>query len=223
MKEAWEYGKAHKEHPIELEECWEVGGHKFHCTDLHQWDSNPFGDSLDFAYVDPPWNQSAIQGYYTKAGRAEQANFEDFTGHLCMLLASVKHDVFLEIGKQQLSFLTRKVQESGGEVLNIWNTTYYQDRPSHLLRVGWNDPILDGLDLEGMDDNKTPAGVAQAIAQVKSGATLYDACTGLGTTTLAAISFGLNFVGTELHPHRLAWAIKLAFEVTGGPVNKVNL
>jgi len=45
--------------------------------------------------------------------------------------------------------------------------------------------------------------------------TLFDACTGKGLTTQAALQTGLRFVGTELHPRRLAWAIKRAANYTG--------
>ena len=225
-KTRWLYGDAHESYPIKLNECWTIGDHEFYCVTLHDLNELPSAKEIDYAYVDPPWNQSNIQSFYTKAEREELAYFRKFIPHLCKLLSAVKDDVFLEMGKQELQYLIREVEKSGGEVLDTWNITYYRKSPCYLLRVCWGTPQLTdsihaGLDFEGMDEEYTPAHVAQAIAKISvkedptNRPTLFDACTGRGLTTQAALQAGLQFIGTELHPRRLAWAIKRASNYTG--------
>jgi len=216
----WSYGDVHKDYPIQLGERWAVGNSEFICVDLNTLDEAPF-PSVDYCYVDPPWNQSAMQSYYTKAGRSDKADFKGFIPHLFRLLSAVKYDVFIETGKQQLKFLQAEIQRSGGNTINVWNTTYYETRPCFVVRAYWNEHNLESLDLEGMDDGMTPYAVAQAVAEIDSGSTIYDACTGMGLITAATVVNGLRFVGTELHPYRMAWAIKKAVELTGLPAERV--
>ena len=225
-KKKWLYGDAHESYPISRNEIWSVGDYEFKCVNLYDIDKIPFNGNIDYAYLDPPWNQTNLQSFHTKAELSQWVSFRKFIPHLCNLLSEVKHDVFIEMGKQRLGFLMQEIEKSGGEVLNVWNITYYKKRHCRLVRACWGTPqltdsIYAGLDFEGMDDEKTPLHVARAIAKItvmedpENRPTLFDACTGKGLTTQAALQTGLRFVGTELHPRRLAWAIKRAANYTG--------
>lgn len=231
-KKRWLYGDAHESYPIMPNECWAVGEFEFKCANLYDLDEIPFKGDIDYAYVDPPWNQTNLQSFHTKAELTKWVSFRKFIPHLCKLLSKVKHDVFIEMGKQRLTFLIQEIEKSGGEVLDVWDIKYYKKRDCHLVRACWGTPqltdsIYAGLDFEGMDDEDTPLAVARAIARIsvqedpKNRPTLFDACTGKGLTTQAALVTRLRFVGTELHPRRLAWAIKRAANYTGhSPVNR---
>ena len=227
MVKAWQYGDAHESYPIEVSEGWAVGEHLFICADIHTGSGQAtlahFIDTPDYAYVDPPWTQGVFQGFYTKAGYSDKVNFLSFLETLCYTLVDVRYDCFIEMGKDNVEQLIQLIESSHGEIVNHSFITYYNDRPCRLLQAVWGEMTLLTLnEMSGLDDAITPFKAAKLIrAKAGTGATLFDPCAGKGLTAKAAIQEGLNFIGVELHPRRLAWAIKYAVEATGEPARRI--
>ena len=134
-------------------------------------------------------------------------DFHKFMRRLISIAKQTRGPVYIEMGKQNVNILADMIEESGGIVLNIWDVTYYRKHPSKLARAIWGDfPYNKDIDFSDLDDDDTPY---EAIAKepLKPDAIVFDSCTGRGLTCRAAYSNKKKFMGTELHPRRLAVAI----------------
>lgn len=83
--------------------------------------------------------------------------------------------------------------------------------------------FMDTADYAYVDPPWTQGVFQGFYTKAGPGATLFDPCAGRGLTAKAAIQEGLNFIGVELHPRRLAWAIKYAVEATGERAERVGV
>mgnify|MGYP003136324766 FL=1 len=204
----WKYGTAWEDYPIELGQVWEINDHRVRAGDLMDGDSFDWvlSQEADFMYVDPPWTQSLISGFYTKAGKQGQApDFWQFMGRVVEVASRVRCDSWIEMGNQNIERLKSLVESRGGSVMADWDVTYYKKHPSRLLQVSWGQPKVIGLDLGGLDDDLTPFKVCEALP---SRSRVLDVCAGRGRTAMAAVSQEHTFIGLELHPRRLAHAVQ---------------
>jgi hypothetical protein len=122
-------------------------------------------------------------------------------------LAAGTRAVYVEISERWLNALLPAL-EAAWPAIQVWPITYYANRPSCLVRAGLS-PVA--LDFAGLDDAFTP--FAAMIAERPS--SVYDPCSGLGTTAIAAVTAGATFVGGELHPRRAAVVIERLARLTG--------
>ncbi len=210
MVKTWEYGTVWEDYPIEAGQVWEIGQHRVRAGDL--MDDEAFAWTLeqepDFMYVDPPWNQSNISSFFTKAGRRGLApDFWQFMGRVVEVASRVKYSSWIEMGNQNIDRLKALVENRGGVVLEDWKVTYYKKHPSRLIEVMWNEPTIEGLDLNGVDDSETPFKVCSLLPAASK---VLDVCAGKGLTAEAALRHGHTFIGLELNPRRLAHTIKKA-------------
>ena len=207
------YGNAHEEFPIEKD--WAIGENRFRVGDImaeedFQW---AVSQDADFMYVDPPWNQSNISSFFTKAGKQGLApDFWQFIDRLLGLMTHVKHDSFIEMGNQHVDRFATAASEMGFKTIGAWKITYYGTRPCSLLQVCKNESKVTGLNLNGLDDAQTPFEVCNSMPE---NSRVMDACTGLGATPIASVATGNRFSGLELNPRRLANAIKGVSETLG--------
>ena len=204
----WEYGKVWEDYPIEVGQVWEIGDHRVRAGDLMDDDAFEWvlNQDADFMYVDPPWNQALISGFYTKAGRrGEGPDFWEFMERVVEVARSVKYTAWIEMGNQNIDRLKALVETRGGTVTDDWAVTYYRTHPSRLIQVSWNDYVVLGLALYGVDDGMLPYRVCEALP---TGSRVLDVCAGRGLTAKAALKSGHTFIGLELHPRRLAHAIQ---------------
>jgi len=208
MVKTWNYGAIWEDYPIEVGQVWKIGQHRIRAGDL--MDDEAFEWALsqeaDFMYVDPPWTQSLISGFYTKAGKqGEGPNFWKFMERVVEVASRVKYRAWIEMGNQNIDRLKTLVEARGGVVLEDWAVTYYKKHPSRLIEVLWHDPISHELDLNGVDDGETPFKVCSLLPV---GSKVLDVCAGKGLTAEAALRYGHTFIGLELNPRRLAHSIK---------------
>jgi hypothetical protein len=207
----WRYGDAGDKWKVKDGDVWVAGGNVLVCGDIEKIPIQRLFEKFgtpDLTYVDPPWNKGNLKSFFTKAGfKGAEVDFHKFIRRLIAIVKRTHGPVYIEMGKQNIYTLAVVIKESGGEVLNIWDVTYYRKHPSKLVRAIWGDfPYNKDIDFSDLDDDDTPY---EAIEKepLKPGAIVFDACTGRGLTCRAAYSNKKKFMGIELHPRRLAVAI----------------
>ncbi len=206
----WTYGEAGDEYPVQPGDVWRVGHHVLGCADLETGQVAKFvgeyGRHPEIAYVDPPWNQGNARSFRTKAAVSRAVDFDLFLASLVDAVSQVDH-IYVEMGHQNHAALAETVQAYGGTVIGFWDIFYYRTKPCVLLGCDFSDgkrPWPDG-DYNGLDDEDTPD---EILSRYASGLTVFDPCMGRGLTALAAHAHGQRFIGTELHPRRMAVTIK---------------
>lgn len=212
-------------YPVQAGEFWSVGPHKFACIDFMK--PNEVRDALAFFgtyefttfYADLPYNKGLAKMFYTQA--KIQVDHVDFQALMNTVVGFAKFSqtyAFLEIGNENVGVLADTVKFHGGTVLQESDIMYYRTRPAKLLTCTWTDWILERYplpDLTGVDDAKTPAVVIEAVKQhVQLPMSVFDPCTGLGTTPIAAAKeFSIGY-GFELVPARLSATLEKLAKIT---------
>ena len=174
--------------------------------------------AFNLVYTDPPWTQSNISAFYTKAGFPEKRPpIDTLLAQIAALLRDHLAGVaFLEIGKQKVETFQQILANHEGHVLWTADITYYGKKPCKLIAVAFNpapehrallDEAQTGLDalVSGKDDEKTPDIVFTQLGEYATG--VADLCIGRGLTARTASKHFLPCYGVELHPRRLAWVL----------------
>lgn len=198
MTTKWRYGNAWEEFPIEPGEVWGIpaNGSKVAVHDIFE-PLPAFMYKADLLFVDPPWNQGNLTGFYTKADRDDYQDFRRFTEVLFRRIAAIEPAIcYVEIGNQHVNDWF-KLLAGLYPVVQRWPVTYYRRSPTNIIRGGAG-PI--DYDFAGMDE----ADVIARVAQVEDYKVFGDLCMGQGLVGIAAWDVGKPFVGTELNKRRLA-------------------
>lgn len=153
----------------------------------------------DLIFVDPPYNLSALNSFYTKAGRSDYIeDFNDFADVLFQRIAEIgPHTVYIEVGNQAVDDFYARLEELH-PYMQRWPVVYYRKHPTNIIRGSTTGPI--DYDFTGLDEAKC----IDIVAQVESYEVLGDLCMGQGLVGAAAYKAGKPFVGTELNKRRLA-------------------
>lgn len=193
----WLYGKAWEKFPIEAGEVWGLdNGSRVAVHDL--FEPLPAFMRPDLLFVDPPWNLSNINSFYTKAERSDY--LKDFSAFANVLFERIgelaPHTAYIEIGKQNVEDFCKRL---GGlyPCLQRWPVVYYRKHPTWIIRGGRT--AIDA-DFTGIDE----ARCIEIIARIENYFVMGDLCMGRGLVGLAAYAAGKPFVGTELNKRRLA-------------------
>lgn len=205
MTKKWDYGGAHDRYPIQEGEIWSVDGGKgkLKVHDLY----NPLPDFMkeaDMVYVDPPWNLSNVNTFYTKADkRGEHTNtFTEFYKQLFKQINEINPDVlYMEIGSQNVNKFVEEF-ENLFPYVQTWEITYYKRNPCYLIRGSKTSPTE--FDFSGMDDEDTP----RKAMSLEKPACVADLCMGRGLIAETAYLNNIKFAGTELNKKRLAVTIE---------------
>lgn len=195
---SWDYGDAFKRHPIETGTAIFLDGS---CLKVHDI-FNPLPQYMlhaDLIFVDPPWNQSNISTFYTKANKECFFNFDSFYIRLFDCISQIKPNVcYIEIGKEYLSSFISKMKEQY-KYVTFYNSTYYHKKENKCYVIrGSNDfkkPSLDGLDEED---------IIEWVCKNEKYNCIADLCMGRGLVAVNAYKSKKQFVGTELNHKRLS-------------------
>ena len=194
----WLYGDAWEKFPIEPGEVWGLAnGSRVAVHNL--FDPLPGFMRADLVFVDPPWNLSNINGFYTKAERVDHlTSFNDFADVLFERIGEMApRTVYIEIGKQNANDFYERLSALYPH-RQRWPVTYYRKHPTWIIRGSRSGAL--GYDFTGMDEAKC----IEVIAQMETYSMIGDVCMGRGLVGLAAYKAGKPFVGTELNKRRLA-------------------
>lgn len=208
MTEQWKYGDAGDRWPVQVGDIWKAGPHILACGDLERGAADELLDRFgepDLTYTDPPWNAGNARAFRTKAGVGRPVDFDHLLVCILRAAARTKRSVFMETGMKQRDQLIRHAEEAGAQVKAISTITYYRKRPCLLFQLDWTgkEPVVEGL--SGMDDDDTPGAGLGALK--REGDLVFDPCLGRGLTVRTTHGIGLRFLGSELHPRRMACAL----------------
>ena len=201
MTKVWKYGNSWENYPCRSGEVWieQETNSKLAVWDL--FDGLPaFMLEADLIYTDPPWNTGNMRSFYTKAGLSTDDTFREFLEVLFDAVEEINAPVcYLEIGKQNIDVFANCLGLIY-PVVERWEVTYYRKNPSWLVRGGESPATFD---FTGHDDMDTP----RLAMENEWFSCVADLCMGRGLTAVTAFEMGQQFVGTELHPRRLACTI----------------
>lgn len=211
------YGDSYLNYPIEEGECITLSNVNLMCADIvkNKQIVETFIRGIDrnttFVYCDPPWNQSNISTFYTKAQKkGEHPRIDEFNKTLLELCCQFPV-AYIEQGKSVtdvsniVDYIHTKYPD---KICTVYPTTYYKRNPAHLIRICSEDhTIVEDL-FSGVDDDYTP-GVACEVEHNWAN-TVVDFCVGRGLTVTTAIQHGYKMYGIELNKYRLSVAIEKA-------------
>jgi hypothetical protein len=198
----WKYGNSWEEYPIKAGEVWVEGSTDSKLAVWDLFDGLPdFMMEADLIYTDPPWDTGNIRSFYTKAGLDDRPTFTDFTRYLFDHLKAIEAPTcYLEIGKRNVELFEAELKKLY-PMVQVWSVTYYGKNPSFLVRGGQEK---SSFCFTGHDDAHTP----RLAMENEWFSCVADLCMGRGLTAVTAFEMEQRFVGTELHPRRLACAIE---------------
>lgn len=216
MKE-WNYGDFYKQYDMTGEIHIGTGIVKVH--DI--FNRLPeFMMDADVIFSDPPYNKSALSGYYTKAGIDEKpSSFEAFFFRFleCVDLISPKI-VCLEVGLPQTDMYINGLTQIGYKNIIEKPSYYYgsKDRKCNILIATKSDEIPQCLQALPYCDEEQ---VIEYICKNVDYKCIADLCMGKGLVGYYSNKYGKRFVGTELNPKRLAVCCERVTKNERGKIN----
>lgn len=189
--------------PIQYGEVWRAGVHTVRAGSIldEGLESYLSQRPIDMTYIDPPWNEGVLGGFYRRAGVERAVSLLELLSAMFDLVARMSPRVnYVEMGKQYMDHAVHMIGERNGRVTNIWPIVYHRKHQAYLIRYSFTGEQPSMLRVDGKDDLDTPA-IAIGSEEVHAVA---DFCTGKGTTGIAAHTLSKVFTGTELDPKRAA-------------------
>lgn len=193
----WLYGNSWENFPIEPGQIWGLpNGSQVAVHNL--FDTLPDWMKADMLFVDPPWNQGNLNSFYTKAGRKDYQDFDNFTEILFRRITEINpQTAYIEIGNQAVKIWAEHLKKLFSHVQH-WPVVYYRKFPTNIIRGSQISPI--SYDFTNIDEAKC----IDIIAGIENYKAIADPCMGRGLVGMAAYKAGKTFVGTELNKRRLA-------------------
>lgn len=211
---AWDYGDEGRAFPVQPGEVWQCGQHVFMCSDLMA--SKSFDELINaplpvrpqVLYCDPPWGQSLVNSFRTKAGLARATyRWEELYSRIAAIGHSRGLPVWIE-GSVSSSRDGRKIPDTlkwAGTWQDYVDVTYYRTHWSGLYYSGPSTLTLElKARLRGKDDEETP-GIVMDHYGVQG--QVIDPCAGRGQTSRQAELVGWSSLNNELNPARLSAAL----------------
>lgn len=222
----WVYGEEGEAFPVRPGEVWACGGHLFCCSDLmasgrfeRMFNAHPQRATL--VYCDPPWGQSLVNSFRTKAGLGRAGyRWEELYQRIAQIGHSRGLPVWVE-GSRPDSRDGQKIPSAIGSFAGApagvhsvcVGVTYYRKHLCGLYYCGPGE-VPAGLlhKLAGKDDEDTPGIV---MASYGSSGLVIDPCAGQGATAREAQRQGWLSINNELHPNRMSCALVRMAQQTG--------
>lgn len=210
MAADWTYAPKGTAYPVQRGDTWMVGPHVFHCSDLMA--DRTFDRLLatlpapTLLYADPPWNQSNINSFRTKAGLERADHQWDDLYRRIIEVAPAGIPLYLEGGNRQADHVQSLLP---GPYLHLWPITYYR---RHACALHHSSPIhQDHPDLSRLDDDDTPGA---AMRHWPAGIVV-DPTAGRGLISRQAWVNGWVSYNNELNPYRMSVALHDLAALTG--------
>lgn len=164
-------------------------------------------------YVDPPWGQGLLTNFRNRVPGTPRQEWGDFTQKFARSLHSLRCRFYIEMGQKWANGLLEKLEAEGLPVLEIYEGTYYGNRPmSYLVAERLHVGRVEIVELDGIDDNDAPLLVC---ANHPEEGPVCDPCCGKGLTAKAAHETGRPFIGMEFNPERAENTIARLEKLTG--------
>lgn len=157
----------------------------------------------DLVISDPPYNASALSGFYTKAEIDKKPDsFESFFDRFFEVVAEINPKlVCLEIGVPQLDMYLKKLRPMYSHIIQV-ESCYYKNKKNKCIFLFASNGDIPGFlyDVPFMDEEELIAFLCKSLDYE----CVADPCMGLGLVGFYANKYGKKFVGTELNKYRLA-------------------
>ncbi len=163
-----------------------------------------FMKQADVILTDPPYNQSALSSFYTKAGVKDKKRFSDFLGRFFQIVDEINPKIIvLEIGTSQESIYKKYLSEKYKNI--AVSEAFYYNRENCLFIAASNEelPLLLNK-LPDIDEEK----IINLICKELEYDCICDPVIGTGLVGWYANKYGKRFVGTELSEKRLGLLIE---------------
>lgn len=210
----WEYGKLYKKHDMQGEIHIGTGIVQVH--DIFK-PLPAFMRKADVIFCDPPYNQSALNGYYTKAEIAEKESFAHFFYRLieCIDIISPRL-VCLEVGLAQTDMYIKELSSMYVYMHKV-ESWYYGNKSQKCNVLFFSRDPLPGMiwNMPSMDEEK----VIEYICKNVEYSCIGDLCMGKGLVAFYSNREGKPFVGTELNYKRLAVCCERVTKNERGQIN----
>ena len=195
----WNYGDAYLRYPL-VDDVYTFGnGSQVKVHNI--FDPLPdFMKKADLIFVDPPWNISNLNTFYTKAEKTDkQDNFKNFYLRLFECIREISPSVcYVEIGKEYLADFIIELRKQD-KYVTFYNSTYYHNKGKvcYIIRGSnkFKKPKLDGIDEED---------IIKWVCENEEYDCIGDLCMGRGLVGYNSYINNKNFVGTELNHKRLS-------------------
>jgi len=204
----WDYGNFIEKYPVVEGDVYKIGVHSLLCENIMNVSPEVFKSIFplpDLIYVDPPWLQSNLTCFLTKNGMSEHIDFKEFLTRVISLCKLSKGYCFTECSSLTIYDFVNEIVTQGGSIIQIFDLTYYRTKPCKLIWFSFVDISPVDIDLNGIDDEKTPALIIQKFT--KEGDIVCDFCFGRGLTAVETDKRNRTFIGIELNPRRMAHTI----------------
>lgn len=215
INEVYEYGKFYEKYDMQGEIHIGTGIVQVH--DIF----NPlpaFMRQADVIFSDPPYNKTALNGYYTKAGLEEKPeSFEAFFYRFieCVDIISPRL-LCLEVGLAQTDMYIREFSKIYSRMHKV-EAWYYGNKNQKCNILFFSNEAFDDciLAMPSMDEEKVIDYLCKNIVYSCIG----DLCMGKGLVGYYSNKYGKKFVGTELNPKRLAVCCERVTKNERGKIN----
>lgn len=205
------WAAAWRRYPVLPGELWAVGPHLLLCGDLERHDHRRLleGRAVDVMYADPPWDAGNARAFRTKAGDGRRVDFPALLAAVADATRFVRAVVFLEMGLRSFDLMVSTMQGAGLHTAGQWLVWYGRPPRPNMLWAGARGPVhawRSDVIVDGKGGEPVPEW-ALSHAERSGWKTVLDPCIGLGMTARVAHRHGLQVLGMELHPKRLAVTI----------------
>lgn len=158
-----------------------------------------FMKSADVILSDPPYNQSALSSFYTKADIKEKQSFTNFFDRYFEVVDEINPKIIiLEIGVPQEAIYLEALSKRYKNIVS--HEAFYYTKEHCLFLVASNEPIPEVLqNLPKIDEEK----LIDLICRELDYECVADPCMGTGLVGFYSDKYGKKFVGTELNKKRL--------------------
>lgn len=209
MNKNWNYGDAYLRYPCENGEIIFDNGSRAKVCDL-TIEMPRFMMNADLLFIDPPWNQSNLSTFYTKADMICINTYKNFHTALFERIAQINPDIcYVEIGKE---FLGETIMDMKRlfKYVTFANSSYYH-REMNICYVVRGSRRREKPKLDGMDEED----IIQWVCKNEDYQCIGDLCMGRGLVAINAYKNNKPFVGTELNHKRLSVMIEEIYKMGG--------
>lgn len=163
-----------------------------------------FMKQADVVLSDPPYNQSALSGFYTKADIKEKKKFVDFFNRFFDVIREIKPRILIiEVGDAEETLYANELRGMYKNV--IMKEALYYNKMHCLFYIASNEEIPEFLqNLPMMNEEK----IIDLICKELDYECICDPCMGTGLVGWYSNKYGKKFVGTDLNKKRLGLLVE---------------
>jgi len=165
-------------------------------------------ESINILYSDPPWGDSFLKYFATATEKATgirpvQPTYQELCNKFSELIQRVTDYVFIEMSVKDTDLMVQAIKKQM-PYIGVYPMQYGNNLNANLIVGSYKPNLIEIFELEKYKGLPFVKYVLGKVAQPNW--TVCDPCCGAGYTARATVHHGMNFIGNELNPARLAKA-----------------